>query len=181
MSAVAGGFAVWITGRPASGKSTLAKALAAELSRLGLDPVTLESDVLRGILTPRPRYDKEERDVFYGAMAWIGALLASRGVPVIFDATANRRRYRDRARREIPRFLEVYVACPLPTCRARDPKGIYRRAREGTAAGVPGLDAPYEPPRFPDVTVRGDRDDPREAAARVMRALAAKGYLGGAK
>jgi adenylylsulfate kinase len=170
-------FAVWITGLPASGKSSLAGALVRELRSMGLSPAVLESDRLREILTPRPRYDEEERERFYAAMARVGRLLVDQGVPVIFDATANLRSYRERAREEIARFLEVYVECPLAVCEARDPKGIYRKARAGLAKDVPGLQAPYEPPAEPDVRVRGDRDNPEEAAHRVVMALGAQGLL----
>ena len=71
------------------------------------------------------------RDTFYRQMAYVGSLLVEHGVPVIFDATANRRAYRERARRQIGRFIEVYVDVPLETCMARDPKGIYRSAAAG--------------------------------------------------
>lgn len=171
------GFAVWITGLPASGKSTVTAALAALLDARGIDFAVLESDSLRRILTPDPRYDDAEREVFYGAMAWIGRLLAGHGVSVIFDATANRRAYRDRARREIPRFLEVYVDCPAPVREARDPKGIYRRAREGSAPNVPGIQAAYEPPVSPDLVVRGDSELPSDAARRIVEALLENGML----
>jgi len=96
---------------------------------------------------------------------------------VIFDATANRRAYRDRARHAITRFLEVFIDCPLVVCISRDPKGIYRRGREGNAAGVPGMDAVYEPPDSPDVTVRGDAEDPVSAARRIVDKLIETGYV----
>lgn len=170
-------FAVWITGLPASGKSTVARALKAQLAGRGVNPAVLESDALRRILFDEPRYGPQERDAFYRLLAYIGALLIEHGVPVIFDATANRREYRDRARRRIPRFLEVYVECPLETCMARDPKGIYREGREGKAADVPGIQAVYEPPEAPDVLVRGDTESPDAAAARTVAKLSEKGYL----
>jgi adenylylsulfate kinase len=171
------GFAVWITGLPASGKSTVTAALQKELALRGLNVAVLESDALRKILTPRPRYDEEERNVFYGALAQVGQLLTEHGVSVIFDATANRRAYRDRARHAIARFLEVFVDCPLDVCMSRDPKGIYRRGREGSAAGIPGMDAVYEPPDDPDVTVRGDAEDPVSAARRIVDKLIETGYV----
>ncbi len=171
------GFAVWITGLPASGKSTVAIALVRELSVRGVDVVVLESDALRRVFTRRPRYDEEEREVFYGAMVYVGRLLTEHGVSVIFDATANRRSYRDRAREQIPRFIEVYVDCPLGVCMARDPKGIYRKAREGTAATVPGAQAVYEPPEHPEVVVSGDKDQPEDAARRILTTLVQKGYI----
>ena len=170
------GFAVWLTGLPSSGKSTLAAALSKLLAARGVDAAVLESDVLRRVLTPHPVYSEEERDSFYRAMAYIGKLLVDHGVPVIFDATANRRAYRDRARCEIARFVEVYVECPLDVCIARDPKGIYQRGREGGTNTVPGLQADYEPPEHPDLVVRADRESPEEAAQRVIAELAARNY-----
>jgi len=172
-------FAVWITGLPASGKSTLARALAEELEGRGTPVCILESDALRKILTPAPRYDEAERETFYGALVHIAGLLTGHGVPVLIDATGNRRSFRDRARRKIPRFLEVFVECPLTVCIARDPKGIYRRGLEGTASGVPGLSAEYEPPLRPDIAVRGDREDPRGAARRIVELLSARRFLTG--
>lgn len=173
------GFAVWLTGLPASGKSTVAEALRKHLADRGVKAAVLESDALRRILTPNPEYGDAERDAFYEGMVRIGELLTGYGVCVIFDATANRRAYRDAARRRIPRFLEIYVDTPLPVCEARDPKGIYRSAREGKAANVPGVQSPYEPPLRPELVVRGDREPPDEAAGRIASLLTERGYLDG--
>ena len=170
-------FAVWITGLPSSGKSTLAAALKAQLTARGVDVAVLESDALREILTPRPKYDEQERDTFYTQVAYIGSLLVNHGVPVIFDATANRRTYRDRVRQQLPRFLEVYVATPLETCMARDPKGIYRHAVNNLTAAVPGLQTVYEPPEAAEVVVCGNRETPETAAQRVISKLTEKHYL----
>ena len=171
------GFAVWITGLPASGKSTIVASLTAQLAARGVHVAVLESDLLRQIFTPHPRYDEEERDTFYRQMAYVGVLLTQHGVPVIFDATANRRIYRDRVRQQIAKFLEVYVDCPLTICISRDPKGIYRAARMGTANAVPGLQAVYEPPQEPDLVVRGDEEAPEVAAQRIVAKLVEKEYV----
>jgi adenylylsulfate kinase len=169
-------FAVWITGLPASGKSTITSALLHELMSRGVDVAVLESDALRHVLTPRPTYSDEERQTFYESMAYIGSLLITHGVCVIFDATANRRAYRTAARNSIDRFVEVYVDCPLETCVTRDPKGIYRKGRFGEASAVPGLQASYEVPEHPDVVVSGSGDT-LEAARAIVRALEARGYF----
>jgi adenylylsulfate kinase len=170
-------FAIWVTGLPASGKSTLVASLKAQLADQGVDVAVLESDALRHILTPHPLYDEAEREAFYGQMVYIGALLAQHGVPVIFDATGNRRTYRDQARQQIPRFLEVYVNCPLGTCMARDPKGIYRQGRQGTTQSVPGLQATYEPPKSPDVIIHSESEVPEAAARSVIAKLVERRYL----
>ena len=172
-------FAVWLTGLPASGKSTVARALSAELGGRGIRAAVLESDVLRREITPNAKYGDAERDAFYATLAYLARVLVLHNVPVIVDATANRRAYRDRARSAIPRFLEVHVRCPLAVCQARDPKGIYRRGVAGTALNVPGVSAPYEPPLAPEVVVDGERDDAAVAARRIVSALEKKGYLPG--
>lgn len=170
-------FAVWFTGLPSSGKSTVSAALAAELAARGVDVAILESDTLRRVFTPRPTYTEEERDVFYQAMAYVGKLLVEHGVPVIFDATANRRSYRDRARQSIPRFLEVYVDCPLDVCMQRDVKGIYKRAKQGATSTVPGLQAVYELPENPDLVISGTQETPGLAAQRVLTKLIEQRYV----
>src|ERR1019366_35969 len=88
-------FAVWISGLPASGKSTLTRALNTQLAGRGIDVAVLESDELRPVFTPDPHYDENERATFYRQITYIGALLVRHGVPVIFDATANRRVWRE--------------------------------------------------------------------------------------
>lgn len=172
-------FAVWLTGLPASGKSTIARALSALLAARGVRVVVLESDDVRRLFTPKPRYDAPERDRFYGALADLARLLAGDGVPVLVAATANFRAYRDRARAGIPRFLEVFVDCPLPVCRARDPKGIYHRADAGSAPNVPGVSATYEPPLRPEVVVDGARDPAGKSARAILSALVSRGFLAG--
>jgi adenylylsulfate kinase len=176
-SDVESAFAVWLTGLPSSGKSTIARALAAQLSSRGIKTALLESDAIRREITAHPKYDDADRDTFYATLACLARLLVAHGVPAIVDATANRRAYRDRARAAIGKFLEVYVRCPLAVCRERDPKGIYRRAAEGKAQNVPGLSAPYEPPLRPEVVVDGERDDPAGAAGRIVSVLEKKGFL----
>jgi adenylylsulfate kinase len=166
---------LWITGLPASGKSTITAALQALLAARGIRAAVLESDALRKILAIEQPYSPEGRQLFYHQMAGLGALLVRQGIPVIFDATANRRAYRERARREIPRFLEVYLDVPLETCVARDPKGIFRGAASGEATNVPGLQDPYEPPPSPDVLIHGG--DPEADARRIVETLAARGYI----
>jgi adenylylsulfate kinase len=160
------GFALWITGLPASGKSTITRALVKKLRSRGTPTVVLESDEMRRILTPTATYSQDERDLFYHMMVLLGDLIVRSGVNVIFDATANKRSYRDHARSLLTNFMEVYVQCPLDVCMKRDPKGIYRQAAAGKTATVPGLQTPYEPPVTPDITLDGQ--SPPEASADLI-------------
>jgi adenylylsulfate kinase len=167
-------YGVWLTGLSGSGKSAIARELVRLLHERGVEVSVLESDVMRTQLTPFARYDEPERDFFYGALADIGAALVAKARPVVFDATANRRRYRNAARSRIARFCEVYVDTPLEVCRARDPKGLYRKHGIST---LPGAQAPYEPPLAPELVVHGDRGTPQEAAALIVAQLQNRGWL----
>jgi adenylylsulfate kinase len=171
-------FAVWLTGLSGSGKSAIARELVLQLHARGVDAAVLESDVLRTQLTPFPSYAPAERDFFYAALAHLGAYVAGEGRPVVFDATANRRAYRDAARAKIAHFAEVFVDTPLEVCAARDAKGLYRAAREGRSATLPGVQAAYEPPLAPELVVHGERGTPGEAAALIAGWLRERGWLG---
>lgn len=162
-------FAVWLTGLPACGKSAIARELVRLLHERAVDAAVLESDVMRTQLTPFPRYDPADRDFFYGTLAEIGALLVRRARPVIFDATANRRRYRDGARSDIERFCEVYVDTPLEACRSRDPKGLYRAGRLDDLA--------YEAPFRAELVVSGERLTPAQAAQEILSYLETRRWL----
>ena len=164
------GFAVWLTGLPASGKSSLTRELVKQLQARGVTAVVLESDAMRKILTPEPMYSEEERDRFYRTLALIGELITRSGANVVFDATANKREYRDHVRRLISKFIEVYVTCPLEVCAKRDPKGIYAQAALKKTTTVPGLQAVYEPPLKPDLTLDGQAP-PETGAIRVFDKL----------
>jgi adenylylsulfate kinase len=163
-------FGVWITGIPSSGKSTVTRELITLLHERGIHPAVLESDSLRKVLTPEPTYRTAERDRFYQQMADLGILIVRWGVPVVFDATANRRLYRDRARLSISCFLEVLITCPIEECKKRDPKGIYAAAVSGDASNVPGVQVDYEPPLVPDLTLDG-RMPARDNARKIIEKL----------
>jgi adenylylsulfate kinase len=170
------GWGVWITGLPASGKSTITDLLVKKLEREGVYVQVLESDELRKILTPTPSYTLDERENFYKAMVYIGTLLAKNGVNVIFDATANRRRWRQAARENIPLFAEVYLSCPLGVCISRDPKGIYCKARKGEAENVPGAQVEYEESDNPEV-VLSCLVPPSSSVDKILKEIRDRGFL----
>ncbi len=170
------GFAIWITGIPASGKSSITRELVKKLRGLGVAVVVLESDEMRTILTPVATYDSEERDQFYRTLASIGEMITRNGISVVFDATANKRRYRDHARSRIDKFAEAYVRCPLEVCIKRDPKRIYSRAAAGETTTVPGFQAPYEQPLNSEITLNG-QDAPDSNADAILAALKKLNYV----
>ncbi len=167
-------FAIWITGLPASGKSTIVSALKPQLEGLGLTVEVLESDEVRRVITPTPTYSEAERDLFYRALAFTGQKLVAHGVTVVFDATASRRAYRDFAKSMIPRCIEVSVECPLATCMERDWKGTYRKGQLGESLTVPGLQSPYEAPINPDLRIDTTTTPSGDAAHQILDLVKAK-------
>lgn len=167
----AAGVVVWLTGRPAAGKSTLADAVRARLAGLGRAACVLDSDLVRDALVPAPGYDDAGRLAFYTTLGRLAAYLASQGLIVLVPATAHRRAFRDRARSLAPAFIEVYVRASVEECAQRDPKRLYARVRAGEIAGLPGVDAGYEAPLAPDIVAAGGRD--REAVDLIVAAVLA--------
>ena len=175
------GWCVWVTGLPGSGKSVVADALREELQRRNIEAQILSSDALRKAVTPEPTYTEEERDMFYNALVLVAQHLTENGINVIIDATGNRRRYRQTARRKIRYFIEAYLKCPLEVCMEREakrgkrfqaPKDIYSRAIKGQAPTVPGIGAPYEEPIHPEVIVDSEKLRPEECAQDIYKKLA---------
>jgi len=171
------GWAIWLTGMPGSGKSTLARLAAQRLLRRHVQAQVLSVEMVREVLTARPRYTEEERRVVYGALVFVAKMLTRNGVNVIIDATANRRKYRDAARQSITRFGEVYLRCPLEVCMQRErgrkrrfgaPSRIYAKARTGASKTVPGVGVPYEMPLSPELTVDTSQLRPSESAQQIV-------------
>ena len=157
------GAVVWLTGLPASGKSTLATATRGRLLELAAACCVLDSDVVRRLVAPLLGYSDEAREAFYSALAGLAAELASQGLVVLVPATAHRRAYRERARQLAPRFLEVWVTTPLEECERRDDKGLYAAAHR-TPGNLPGVGVAYEAPEHAGVLAQGGHDHAAVAA-----------------
>ena len=171
-------WAIWITGLPGSGKSVLARAAAAELQASGEPVVVLELDEIRKVITPLATHSDVEREIVYRALIYMAAALTEYGTPVIIDATAHRREWRELARRLLPRFAEVQLVCPLDECQKRErertqasaPPQIYARGgRPG--ARVPGIDVPYEASAHAELTVDTQHETPANAVRTIVARL----------
>ncbi len=165
------GAVVWVTGLPASGKSTLARRLRDRLRAGGLPAAVLDGDAVRAALVPPPGYDPAARDAFYATLGNLALALAEQGLVAVVAATAHRRAFRDRVRARAPRFLEVLVDVPADVCAARDPKGLWASARAGEAPERPGAGREYERPLAPEVVAHGGADEAAvESAAALLGA-----------
>ena len=169
-----GGATVWMTGLPASGKSTVAAGVEARALAEGRSAYVLDGDNLRHGLNGDLGFSADDRAENVRRTAEVAALLADAGVLVLVALVSPYRADREAARaiheRQGLPFLEVHVATSLEECERRDPKGLYARARAGELSHLTGVDDPYEPPVAADVVVGGG-ESLDEAVARVWAAL----------
>ncbi|KQP61312.1 adenylyl-sulfate kinase [Methylobacterium sp. Leaf399] len=145
----------WFTGLSGAGKSTIANAADRALTVAGRHTMVLDGDNLRSGLNRDLGFSTQDRNENVRRAAETAALMAEAGLVCIVSLISPLRAERETARRiagDIP-FLEVFVSTPLPVCEARDPKGLYRRARAGQVKDFTGISAPYEPPIDPDLTL----------------------------
>lgn len=167
------GATLWFTGLPASGKSTIAAAVEAQLVNNGRPAYRLDGDNLRHGVCGDLGFSAEDRDLNVRRTAEVARLFADAGVVALVSVVSPyeeaRRAARDLHERDGLRFVEVFVNTPLEECMRRDPKGLYARAQAGDLKGFTGVDDPYQRPRDPDVELRCD--DIAEAVARVLEAL----------
>ncbi len=172
------GFTVWLTGLSGAGKSTIARALAERLAGRGHRVEVLDGDEVRRHLSAGLSFSKEDRDSNVRRIGWVCELLTRNGVVAIAAAISPYRAVRDEVRGRVGRFVEVYLDATLDALEARDSKGLYRRAREGTMTGLTGVDDPYEPPERPELTIRTDgADGPDASVDRIVSKLEELGYL----
>ncbi len=162
------GAVVWLTGPPAVGKTTTARALLELLRAEERATVWLDSDDLRLVLTPEPTYSEAERARFYGAITHIAKLAAEGGCVAVVSATAAAASWREHARQQIPRFCEVYLKCDPEILRARDFKGLYARAERGEITRLPGVGVPYDEPDRPELELDTGTTAPDVQARRVL-------------
>ncbi|MGQ7935428.1 adenylyl-sulfate kinase [Paraburkholderia sp. D1E] len=144
---------LWMTGLSAAGKTTLAQALEAALAALGIAVAVLDGDVVRQQLSRDLGFSREDRSENIRRVAERCRQLNDAETWAIAALISPFRRDRELARQTVgeARFFEVYVATSLTVCEARDPKGLYRRARAGEIANFTGINDPYEAPLNPDL------------------------------
>ena len=167
------GFAVWFTGLPSSGKSTLARMLERELDEAGYAVEVLDGDEVRKRLTKGLGFSKEDRDENIRRIAYVAKLVTRVGGVAITAAISPFIEARDRARAEIGNFVEVYVHCPLHVCMQRDVKGLYAKAVRGEIANFTGISDPYEQPVQAEVTVHTERESREESLRKILEKLSA--------
>ncbi|WP_438346660.1 adenylyl-sulfate kinase [Methylorubrum populi] len=145
----------WLTGLSGAGKSTVANAVDRALTEAGRSSMVLDGDNLRHGLSRDLGFTAADRVENIRRAAETARLMADAGLVVIVSLISPFRAERQAARvvaGDIP-FLEVFIDTPLAVCEARDPKGLYDRARAGVILNFTGISAPYERPTAPDLTL----------------------------
>ncbi len=165
------GATVWVTGLPASGKSTVADGVESRLVAEGISAYRLDGDNLRHGINGNLGFSADDRAENVRRTAHVARLLADSGTVAIVSLVSPYLADRESARRiheDIGlEFLEVFVDTPLEECERRDPKGLYARARAGEVTGMTGVDDPYEAPTDAEL-----RLEPGDAAGAVEAVLA---------
>ncbi len=171
------GAVVWLTGVPASGKSTLARGLRDRLRAVGEPVLWLDSDDLWPRVAPADGAPPAPgaRGRFYDLLTHLVTRASEGGVTTLVSATSARRRDRDRVRALVPRFLEVLVVCDPVELRRRDPKGLYAGFDAGTVHHLPGVDVPFEDPADPTVVVDTSGRDAEAVVAELLAHLIDRG------
>lgn len=172
---------VWMTGLPASGKSTLAVALEKQLWNRGVHAFVLDGDNIRHGLNKDLGFSPADRNENIRRIGEVAKLFTAAGVINVTAFISPYRADRDQVRRLMSsgEFIEVYVDCPLAECERRDPKGHYKKARAGEIPDFTGVSAPYEPPLQPEIVVRTDRESEATCAGRILSYLEGNGYVPG--
>lgn len=165
------GLTVWFTGLSGAGKTTICRSVQTELLSRGLQVEVLDGDAIRTYLSSDLGFSEEDRKENIKRIAYVAQLLTRNGVIVLVAAISPYRSSRDEARSAIGNFFEVYVNAPLQVCEARDPKGLYRRARAGHLQRFTGIDQPYEVPLSPDVECHTDVESAMESSGKVIASV----------
>jgi adenylyl-sulfate kinase len=154
------GATVWITGLPASGKSTLGAAVEERLVERGCGAYLLDGDNLRCGICGDLGFDRADREANVQRVGELARLFADSGtvavVALVSPYEHTRRRVRERHEQDNLPFFEVFLDTPLSVCAERDPKGLYARALAGDLHGLTGIDDPYEQPPSPDLVLTPD-------------------------
>ena len=170
---------LWFTGLSGSGKSTLANATEKILHDMGMNTYILDGDNVRMGLNKDLGFAPEDRTENIRRITEVSKLFVDAGSLVLTAFISPYREDRDKARDIIggADFIEIFVRADLSVCEARDPKGLYKKARSGEIKGFTGIDAPYEEPLNPELIVDTDQNSVEESSQMIVDYLSKNGLL----
>jgi len=170
---------LWFTGLSGAGKSTIADNLEKKLHALGKHTFVLDGDNIRHGLNRDLGFTEGDRVENIRRVAEVAKLFVEAGLITLVAFISPFRAEREMARElvEPGEFIEIFVDTPLEACEARDPKGLYKKARSGGLRNFTGLDSPYEPPSDPELILDALNEGPSDLADRVIRFMQQRGLL----
>lgn len=169
------GILIWFTGLSGSGKSTIASELEMRLYNMGRLTYLLDGDNVRHGLNSNLGFTKEDRIENIRRIAEVCKLFVDSGIITISTFISPFKEDRDNVRKLLGKdFVEVYVDCPIEVCESRDPKGIYKKARNGEIKDFTGVDSPYEVPDNPEIVVSTNLDTVQQCVNKILDFLSCK-------
>ena len=169
--------AIWLTGIPASGKTTISILLKDYLQKKNMPVIILDGDEIRKTVSKDLGFSPQDRKEHNRRVIEIAKLLVKNNFTAIIPLISPYKETRDLARKEIPNFVEVYVKASLDTCIKRDPKGLYQKAKNGEITNLTGLQSPYEEPENPEVIVDTEKNSPQQCLDMITSKLQQLGCL----
>ena len=172
---------LWFTGLSGAGKSTIADRVEQRLQSLGRHTYLLDGDNVRHGLNRDLGFTAGDRVENIRRIAEVARLMVDAGLIVIVSFISPFRSEREMARglMEEGEFVEIFVDTPVDVCEARDPKGLYAKARAGALANFTGISSPYEPPVNPELRIDTTKTSVEEATGRVLEFLESAGLNAG--
>jgi adenylylsulfate kinase len=173
------GAVIWFTGLSACGKSTVANTVDHLLHQKGVHTYVLDGDNVRMGLNKNLGFSAEDRAENIRRIGEVASLFNNASILTLTAFISPYKEDRDNVRKLLGdgEFIEVYVNASLETCEARDPKGLYKKARAGEIKGFTGIDDPYEAPENAELILDADTKSIDDLAEEVVAYLEAKGYL----
>ncbi len=168
---------IWLTGIPASGKTTIALELKKFYEKKGLAADILDGDEIRKTLSKDLGFSPEDRKEHNRRVIFVAKILAKNRVTTIIPLISPYRETRDYARKEIPEFVEVWIKASVDECKKRDPKGLYKKALAGEIKNLTGLQAPYEEPQNPELVLDTENQTVEQSITQLTSKLKELGYL----
>jgi adenylylsulfate kinase len=170
---------LWFTGLSGSGKSTLANSVEVELFNQNKRTFLLDGDNIRSGLNSNLGFSEADRKENIRRIGEVSKLFVDSNAIVLTAFISPFREDREMVRKtvEAGEFIEVYVQCSLEACEARDPKGLYKKARAGVIKEFTGIDSPYEAPVNPDLVINTESETIEESTQKVISLLKDRGII----